>query len=117
MCVYSVALQLYVIYRRVIHFQGYKIWRIVDNLLETKIFVDKFSRMKVISIVATTEQRILWINIFEALYLSTKSSKIFILENSFACYMLVYMYIRTNGISDFNPSASGTPIPVQWKPL
>ena len=48
---------------------------IVDNLLETKIFMDKFSRMKVISIVVTIEQRISRINIFKALHLSTKSSK------------------------------------------
>ena len=37
--------------------------------------------MKMISIVANTEQRILRINIFKVLYLSVKSLETFILEN------------------------------------
>ena len=37
------------IHHRATYFQGYKISRIIGNLLQREFFVDKFSRMKVIS--------------------------------------------------------------------
>ena len=70
-------------YHRANYFWGYKISRIIGNLLQREIFVDKFSRMKVVIIIniVTREQNILKINIFEAQKISAKSLKYFILEN------------------------------------
>ena len=63
------------IYRRATYFQGYRISRIVKNLLYTKNFVDEFSRIQVKLIVGA--------KVFKDRYFqgSINFSKIFILKN------------------------------------
>ena len=68
------------VYRRVTCFRRYKISRIIGNLLQREIFMDKFSRIKVN--IVTREKQISRINIFKAWKISVKFLKIFILENN-----------------------------------